>query len=218
MSASLVKLALATGGLGVAGASGFGIYKIAFSDKTIKQVILDSDEKDDTYSFLSRDSKHWVQIKEEYAKEGARHKPIQNGIAIDKEKLPEWCSSAINSPFSEKEVDRYQSVLRWCYLNTNKFEEQMDLKGKKLAGEKEVSGGTVSQEWKNTWTKEYKSHKESAEWKITDGEENLNGNEEAAGATSLQKWCTKKLEVFFYAEGAKEDFRKFLRFCTKDKN
>ncbi|AEG72963.1 hypothetical protein HF1_06410 [Mycoplasma haemofelis str. Langford 1] len=217
MSTLLFKSASAAGVVGVSGLGGYGAYK-AFSHKTtIKEAILSSKDKDDTYSFLSPDSSSWEKVKEEYEKTTSTDKPTKDGVAIPKGELPQWCASTVDSPFEGKESAKYRSITRWCYLSTNSFEKQAESKNRKLITA--ASGKpTPAQEWKDAWSKKYKAKKDDSSWKIDDTDvSDLNKDDEAKAATALKNWCDKKKAIFMYSEGARNEFKKFLEFCTDDK-
>ncbi|AEG72888.1 hypothetical protein MHF_0616 [Mycoplasma haemofelis Ohio2] len=213
MEFTIPKLAGAAGIVGASSAGGFGIYKAISKGDSIKTVILRSHSLK-FHEFLDAKDPKWSGVKAEYEKSKSLNKPKEAGKVIDKESLPSWCNEAVNSSFIDTEDFKYRYVLEWCYLNTNTLESQMGLEGKQLAGEKEASTGTSA--WQSTWTDKYKPDKEKPEWKITGEDDKLNGSDASQGATELQKWCVKKLGVFMYSEEAKQDSKKFFRFCVKD--
>ncbi|AEG72961.1 hypothetical protein HF1_06390 [Mycoplasma haemofelis str. Langford 1] len=213
MAALATKTFLATGALGLTSASGFGIYKGFLEPSTIKDKVL-SAHKGVSYSFLKLGDSNWKSIQDEYAKQGAIDKPVKNGKEVTKEDLPAWCQEAINSYFHEGETSKFNSVLRWCYVNLNSFEAQATALNKVLLGQKTNDTET----WKTAWNA-YKPYVGDSKWKITDSsaDTNLNGAEEGKGATALQTWCSSKSTIHMYENGAKDAFLKFEKFCLKDK-
>ncbi|AEG72979.1 hypothetical protein MHF_0709 [Mycoplasma haemofelis Ohio2] len=215
MSAPLLtKSAAAAGIAGASGLSGFGIYKVAFREDTIKDTILNSYPLK-FHGFLNSNDPKWSGVKTEYEKSESVDKPKgESGQVIEKDSLPSWCENEVNSPFKDKEDSKYKSVLRWCYLNTNTFEQQVG--GKELAGPKTGAADGDGQAWKTAWTS-YKPHITDLNWKITgsSNDTDLNGNDDAKGATALRTWCSSKTGIFMYANEAKTSFPKFEKFCLK---
>ncbi|CBY92573.1 hypothetical protein HF1_05650 [Mycoplasma haemofelis str. Langford 1] len=219
MATFLAKLAGVSGALGASGLGGYGIYKAFFQKISIKEAILSYETKDSTYSFLPEHSSSWGAIKTEYAKETSRDKPTKDGVTISQDNLPRWCATAVKDDFLGKEDAKYQSILRWCYLNTNSFSQQVESKGRELIKDASSSEGNPSSAWKSSWKDKYKSKKDDPSWRITDVDtsDNLNGEDEGKGATALKAWCEKKKNIFMYTEEARSDFKKFFKFCTAAK-
>ncbi|AEW45305.1 hypothetical protein MHC_02195 [Mycoplasma haemocanis str. Illinois] len=206
------KLVGAVGVIGAASVGGFGIYKAVSMGDSIKTVILRS-HSIKFHEFLDINDPKWAGVKSEYEKSKSLNKPKrEEGNYIDKESLPSWCDKTVNSSFTNINDFKYRVSLEWCYLNINTLEKQMAFDGKQLVGAK--TGETSS--WQSIWTTKYKLDKEKSEWKIGDGGENLNGSDASQGAVALQQWCVKKLGIFMYSEEAKQDSKKFFRFCVKD--
>ncbi|AEW45302.1 hypothetical protein MHC_02180 [Mycoplasma haemocanis str. Illinois] len=218
--ATLAAKFLGTSGvLGASGLGGYGIYKFFFHKISIKEAILYFDSKDDTYSFLSEHSSSWNAIKTEYAKESSKDKPMKGGVAVSQDDLPKWCSTAVKDDFVGREDAKYQSVIRWCYLNTNNFLQQVESKGRELIKDASSGSENPSSSWKSSWKDKYKDKRNDPSWRITDVDspDTLNGEDESGGATALKNWCEKKKNVFMYAEEARSDFKKFFKFCTAAK-
>ncbi|AEW45344.1 hypothetical protein MHC_02400 [Mycoplasma haemocanis str. Illinois] len=132
--------------------------------------------------------------------------------------MPNWCVSEVKNPFEGKESVKYKSIIRWCYLNTNSFVKQAESKSRKLIAETSSGTSTPSQEWKDAWSKKYKAKRDDSSWRIADSDaEDLNKDDEGKAATALKVWCDKKKDIFMYSEGSKNEFKKFLEFCTDDK-
>ncbi|AEG72977.1 hypothetical protein MHF_0707 [Mycoplasma haemofelis Ohio2] len=211
MSLPLVKIALPLGAVGVAGASGFGIYKGFIEPPTIKGKILSS-EADGFSRFLPTGDSHWVAIKGEYSKQEADNKPTENGVVVAATDLPSWCEKTINSYFYERETSKFNSVLRWCYVNTNSFRVQAEKLNKTLHAD---SGDDSA--WKNAWDNTYKNFKADEQWKISEDNTNLNGDSKDQGGPALKKWCSEKLTTTMFSNGAQKIFSQFEKFCLKNK-
>ncbi|AEG72964.1 hypothetical protein MHF_0694 [Mycoplasma haemofelis Ohio2] len=190
MASPLVKNALIFGISGAAGAASFSIWRVltkSFS-VSIRDKILSS-YKDDFSKFLPAGDRYWGDIKKEYEKSDAVNRPIRNGKVIDKEDLPYWCAWAVDSPFREKDYSKLDSVLRWCYINTNSFRSQAAALKKELHGS--TTGTDNDSSWKTAW-ESVKGH----EGGVTD-------------ANALQKWCSEKSTITMFSNEAKSVFRKF---------
>ncbi|CBY92571.1 hypothetical protein HF1_05630 [Mycoplasma haemofelis str. Langford 1] len=213
MTDPLTKVALAVGSAGVAGASCFGVWKALNGSSTIslKEKILSS-HKDDFSKFLSLEDTNWSAIKTEYEKQGTDPKPMKNGKPVTKDELPSWCVQAIASPFDEKDASKLNAAIRWCYVNTNSFEQQAQALNKSLHGEK--TGGDASA-WQTAWESTYKENKANEQWKISDGDNNLNLEDKTQGGTALQSWCSTKSSITMFSHEAKATFPKFEKFCLK---
>nr|WP_045118341.1 hypothetical protein [Mycoplasma haemocanis] len=212
---SLLVKSLTTVGIGGAtGLGGYGIYKVAFREDTIKDVILNSYPMK-FHGFLRLNDSKWLGVKSEYEKAESVDKPKgKNGQVIDKNSLPNWCENAVHNPFKGKEDSKYKSVLRWCYLNTNTFEQQVG--GKELAGPKIGAENGDGNAWKAAW-KIYKSNITTSNWKITgsSNDTDLNGSDDAKGSEVLRTWCSNKTGTFMYSNESTISFPKFEKFCLK---
>ncbi|AEW45352.1 hypothetical protein MHC_02440 [Mycoplasma haemocanis str. Illinois] len=206
-----VKIVLPIGAIGVAGVSGFGIYRGFIEPSTIKEKILSS-RVNDFSRFLPIKDSYWEAVKSEYSKQGADNKPIENGSPVTSENLPTWCEKTINSYFYEQETSKFNSVLRWCYVNTNSFQEQAEKLNKTLYSD---SGDDSA--WKDAWDKTYKNFKSDEYWKIPEDNSNLNGSDKNQGGPALKKWCSEKLTTTMFSNGAQKTFAQFEKFCLKDK-
>ncbi|AEW45300.1 hypothetical protein MHC_02170 [Mycoplasma haemocanis str. Illinois] len=216
MAAPLTKVALTVGFSGLAGSSCFGVWKALTRSSiiSIKEKVLAS-YKNDFSKFLSLEDTNWDAIQAEYEKSESSHKPIENGKLVTKEELPSWCAKAIDSPFDEKDTITLNVVLRWCYLNTNSFDQQAQELNKVLHGDK--TGGEAAS-WQNAWENVYKVYKDQEQWKISDGESNLNLDDKTNGGKSLQSWCSSKSSVTMFSHEAKVTFPKFEKFCLKNRS
>ncbi|AEG72887.1 hypothetical protein MHF_0615 [Mycoplasma haemofelis Ohio2] len=209
MSTYLFKIAAASGTAGVAGASGFGIYK-AFnpsSSLSIRDKILTS-HKDRFSTFLLVGDGNWEKIKVEYEKSDATNKPSN----VKKEDLPSWCVREVDSPFDERDSSKLDSVLRWCYVNTNSFQTQAGQLNKELHATESNDSA-----WKGAWETVYKGLKDNAQWKINYEDASLNGADKEKGGSALQKWCSSKLNITMFSNEAKDSFPRFEKFCLKNK-
>ncbi|AEG72885.1 hypothetical protein MHF_0613 [Mycoplasma haemofelis Ohio2] len=212
MATALAKAAMASGAAGVTGASGFGIYKQFFSGVSIRDTILNSKEHSNKWNkFLEAKDPKWSGIQEEYGKSNS--KPTDSdGKEIKKEDLPSWCVSESGKDYSGKEDSIFKAILRWCYVNTNNFGEQVKALGRELVGDE--SDDTNA--WKAAWNK-YKDKKSQAQWKITGSSDDtkLNGDKDTDGSPILKTWCSNQKSVAMYANGAEDTFSKFKEFCLK---
>ncbi|AEG72880.1 hypothetical protein MHF_0608 [Mycoplasma haemofelis Ohio2] len=216
MSSALFKGSVALGSLGASSAAGFGAYKL-FSEKpkSMKDHILTLPSYHG-YSFFAKGDSKWGVIKTEYEKSESSHKPIEkDGKTVNKDDLPDWCSKNLTSEFTDEKDSKYQSVLRWCYLNDNNFEKQMKSLNKQLKGDKnENPSSEAPTEWQTAWD-EYSPHKSDPSLKIPSEEADLNGADKSKGSKALQKWCSSQLSSLMYSNDALSKFGIFSRWCTK---
>ncbi|AEW45299.1 hypothetical protein MHC_02165 [Mycoplasma haemocanis str. Illinois] len=216
MGSTPFKVSVVLGSLGVSGVSGFGAYSLFFKKaKSIKDHIQTLSYYHG-YSFFKKEDSRWEAIKTEYEKSESSYKPMGNdGKAVKKDDLPYWCSKNLMSEFTDEKDSKYQSVLRWCYLNDNSFEKQMQSLKRQLKGVKnETPSSDAPAEWQTAWD-EYSQHKSDINSRIASDDADLNGMDKAKGSKALQKWCSLQLKSLMYSNDAFSKFGTFNRWCTK---
>ncbi|AEG73700.1 hypothetical protein MHF_1466 [Mycoplasma haemofelis Ohio2] len=194
---------------GVAGTGAyFGLVKSSNSKETIKSKLELSLKGKARKILTSKTDVIWEKYKVLYEKSS------QKISGVNKNELPNWCSTTLEKEYSDKESSLYDNASKWCVANTNTLK-------KELESEKRITFLTFEDgsdsKWQQAWTK-YESEKASLT--ITDDSlKNLNPNDANTGGPKLKEWCKAKLEKYMYEDLGEEKVEdKVSKYCVERKD
>ncbi|OAL10136.1 hypothetical protein A6V39_04455 [Candidatus Mycoplasma haematobovis] len=166
--------------------------------------------------FFTKDSKNFEDIKNKYhsSTDSKRPKPKdKSGKIVTKDNLEQWCADNSGTKFNSDKDELYQSILSWCYINSNSFEEEMVVDEKQIYS----SQGNTGTDWQTAW-ETYKNNKVATGMTITgDNLTNLNGENKTEGGKALEAWCSTNKAKKLYEDNAEATYELFKKWCTKPK-
>ncbi|CBY93403.1 hypothetical protein HF1_13950 [Mycoplasma haemofelis str. Langford 1] len=194
----------------VAGAAGtgayFGLVKSSNSKETIKSKLELSLKGKARKILTSKTDVIWEKYKVLYEKSS------QKISGVNKNELPNWCSTTLEKEYSDKESPLYDNASKWCVANTNTLKKELESKGIAFLSFEDGSDS----KWQHAWTK-YESEKASLT--ITDDSLKSLTSDANAGGPKLKEWCKVKLEKYMYEDLGEEKVEdKVSKYCVERKD